>query len=57
MHVYMNRQLAADRISELRADAHRARLQRVRRDRRASEAGQALARRKWRVLVQALLAR
>jgi len=41
MHVYMNRQLAADRISELRADAHRARL---RRDRRASEAGQALAR-------------
>ena len=57
MHVYMNRQLAADRISELRADAHRARLQRVRRDRRASEAGQALARREWRVLVHALLAR
>jgi hypothetical protein len=57
MHVYMNRQLAADRISELRADAHRARHQRARRDRRASEAGQALARREWRVLVHALLAR
>jgi hypothetical protein len=57
MHVYMKQQLVADRVSELRADAHRARHQRARRDRRASEAGQALARREWRVLVHALLAR
>jgi hypothetical protein len=57
MHVYVKQQLAADRVSELRADAQRARHQRVRRDRRASEAGQALARREWRVLVHALLAR
>jgi hypothetical protein len=56
MHVYM-KQLAADRVSELRADARRARHQRVRRERRAAEAGQALARREWRVLVHALLAR
>jgi hypothetical protein len=57
MHVYMKQQLAADRVAELRADAHRVRHQRVRRARRASEASQALARREWRVLVQALLAR
>ena len=57
MHVYMKQQLAADRVAELRADAHRARQQRVRRAQRSSEASQALARRKWRVLVQALTAR
>ena len=57
MHVYMNQQLAADHIAELRADAQRARHQRVLRARRSSEAGQALARREWRVLVDALLAR
>lgn len=57
MHVYMKQQLAADRVAELRSDVHRARHQRVRRAQRASEASQALARRKWRVLVQALTAR
>jgi hypothetical protein len=57
MHVYMKQQLAADRVQELRSDAHRARNQRVRRAQRASEASQALARREWRILVQALLAR
>ena len=57
MHVYMKQQLAADRVAELRADAHRARHQRVRRVERASEARQALARREWRVLIHALLAR
>jgi hypothetical protein len=57
MHVYMKQQLAADRVAELRADAHRVRHQRVRRAQRASEASQALARREWRILVQALLAR
>jgi hypothetical protein len=57
MHVYMQQQLVADRVAELRADAQRARHQRVRRARRASEASQALARREWRVLVHALLTR
>jgi hypothetical protein len=57
MHVYMKEQLVADRVAELRADAVRARNQRVRRVQRASEASQALARREWRVLVHALLAR
>ena len=57
MHVYMLQQLAADRVAELRADAQRVRHQRVRRAQRASEASQALARREWRVLVQALVAR
>ena len=57
MHVYMKEQLAADRVAELRADADRARHQRVRRARRATEASQAFARREWRVLIQALLAR
>ena len=57
MHVYMQRQLVEDRVAELRADAHRARHQRVRRAQRTSEASQALARREWRVLVQALMAR
>ena len=57
MHVYMTQQLAQDRVAELRADAHRARHQRVRRARRVSKAGQAVAQREWRVLVQALLAR
>jgi hypothetical protein len=53
----MNQQLAADRTAELRADAHRVRNQRARRTQRASEASRALARREWRVLVQALVAR
>lgn len=57
MHVQMKQQLIADHLAELRADAQRARHQRVRRAERSSEAGQALARREWRVLVQALLAR
>ena len=57
MHSDMQRQLAADRIQELRADARRARRQRERRAQRASEASQAMARREWRVLVQALMAR
>ena len=57
MHVYMQRQLVEDRVAELRADAHRARHQRVRRAQRTSEADQSLARRQWRILVQALMAR
>ena len=57
MHVYMKQQLVADRKAELRADAHRARNQRGRRAQRASEASQALARREWRVLVQAMVTR
>jgi len=57
MHVDMKYQLAQDRVAELRADAHRARNQRARRAQRASEASQALARREWRVLVRALMAR
>ena len=57
MHVFMNQQLVSDRKAELRADAHRARNQRARRTQRASEAGQALARREWRGLVQALVTR
>jgi hypothetical protein len=57
MHVYMKQQLAADRVAELRTHAQRARHQRIRRVRRASEASQALARREWRILVYALLAR
>ena len=57
MHVYMKQQLAADRVAELRADAQQARHQRARRAQRASQASQALARREWRVLVQALMAR
>jgi hypothetical protein len=57
MHVYMKQQLAADRVAELRAEAHRMRHQRARRARRSAEAGQALARREWRVLIHALLAR
>jgi len=57
MHMQMNQQLVADHLAELRADAQRARHQRARRSQRSSEAGQALARREWRVLVHALLAR
>jgi hypothetical protein len=57
MHVDMKYQLARDHVAELRVDADRARQQRVRRARRASEASQALARREWRILVQALLSR
>ena len=57
MHVYLRQQLAADRVADLRAEAHRARHRRARRARRTAEAGQALARREWRILVHALLAR
>ncbi len=57
MHLYTMQQLAADRVAELRADAQRARHQRARRARRASEASQALAKREWRILAHALLAR
>jgi hypothetical protein len=57
MHVYMKQQLIADHVAELRADAQRARHQRARRALQASEASQAPARRKWWVLVHALLAR
>jgi hypothetical protein len=57
MHVSMSQQLVDDHLAALRADAQRARRQRARRAERSSEAGQALARREWRVLVHALLAR
>jgi hypothetical protein len=57
MHVYMQQQLVQDRVAELRADAQRAPHQRVRRAQRTSGADQSLARRQWRVLVQALMAR
>jgi hypothetical protein len=62
MHVYMKQQLIADHMAELRADAQRvrhqrARHQRARRAQRASEASQTPARRAWRVVVHALLAR
>ena len=57
MHDYMMQQLAADHVAELRADAQRARHQRVRRAQRASEASQSWVRREWRVVVHALLAR
>ena len=57
MHTQMKQQLVADHLAELRADAQRARNQRVLSAQRSSEAGQALARREWRVLVDALLAR
>jgi hypothetical protein len=57
MHVYMKQQLAEDRVAELRADAQRARHQQVRRAQRVSDVRQALARREWRVLLHALLAR
>ena len=57
MHVYMKQQLAEDRVAELRAEAQRARHQRVRRAQRTSEADHSLAQRQWRVLAQALLAR
>ena len=57
MHVYMLQQLAADRVAELQADAQRTRHQQVRRTQRASEVSQAPARRKWRILVNALFAR
>jgi hypothetical protein len=57
MHVQMKQQLIADHLAELRADVQRARHRRVRRAQRSSEASRALARREWRVLVNALLAR
>jgi hypothetical protein len=57
MYIEMHRQLAADRVEELRADASRARHQRERRAQRAAEAGQAFSRREWRGLIQALVAR
>ena len=57
MHTQMKQQLVADHLAELRADAQRARNQRVLRAQRSSEVGQTLARREWRVLVDALLAR
>jgi hypothetical protein len=57
MHAYIQQQLVEDRVTELRAEAQRARHQRVRRAQRSSEADQSLARRQWRVLAQALLAR
>jgi hypothetical protein len=57
MYVELQRQLVEDHLAQLRADARRARHQRARRPERASEAGQALSRREWRVLVDALRAR
>ena len=57
MHVQMKQQLIADHLAELRADAQRARHQRARRAQRSSEASSAPARREWRILVNALLAR
>jgi hypothetical protein len=57
MHEDMTRQLVADRVEALLADARRARHRRVRRAERTSAAGRALARRRWWVALQALLAR
>lgn len=57
MHSFILQQLAADRVAELRADAQQVRDQRVRRAQRDLEADQSMARRQWRVLVQALTAR
>ena len=57
MHAQMKQQLVADHLAELRAEAQRARHQRVLRAQRSSEASSALARREWRVLVHAILAR
>lgn len=57
MHDVILQQLAADRVAELRADAQQVRDQRVRRAQRDFEADQSMARRQWRVLVQALTAR
>ena len=57
MHLQMKQQLVADHLADLRAEAQRARQQRARRAERSSEAGQARARREWRGLVHALLAR
>ena len=57
MHVLMQQQLVEDHMARLRADAQRVRHQRDHRAERASEASEALSRREWRVLVQALLAR
>ena len=57
MHLQMKQQLVAGHLAELRTEAQRARSQRTRRAQRSSEAGSALARREWRVLVHALLAR
>jgi hypothetical protein len=54
MHSDISQQLAADRITELRADAKRARHRRDRRTRRASEASKAKIEREWRILVHAL---
>jgi hypothetical protein len=57
MNLYLDEQLLADRLAELRADAARARLARAARHRPASEPGRALARREWRARLLALLAR
>ena len=57
MHMQMKQQLVADHLAELQAEAQRARHQRVLRAERSKEASRALARREWRVLVHALLAR
>jgi hypothetical protein len=57
MHVQMKQQLVADHLAEMQADAQRARHRRAHRAERSSEASKALARREWRVLVHALLAR
>ena len=57
MHDFMLQELAADRVAELRADAQRVRNHRVHRARRASQPRESRARRRWRVLVQELMAR
>jgi hypothetical protein len=57
MHTLMLQQFATDRVAELRADAQRARHQHDHRVRRASERGQSMARRQWRVLLEGLMAR
>jgi hypothetical protein len=57
MHVLTKQQLVEDHMARLRADAQRVRHRRDHRAERASEASEALSRREWRVLVQALLAR
>jgi hypothetical protein len=54
MFVELQRQLVADRVDELQADARRARQRRERRAHRAAEARESRARREWQALVDAI---
>jgi hypothetical protein len=57
MHEYLMHQLAADRLAELMAEGRRARRRRERRELRADRAGRSEGRARWRLRLQALLAR